>query len=162
MQYDFLHFLSHCKPGCKLLTYNNLELMYEEVRSSLLLNSSSFERKGGNISDRRSCPAFPWVRMAINTWEDKFEASWGNIRFHLWHNISPPTQQTLQQQHSQSHAIPIASPTASPSHSSSSSDNLHAAFSTVTTPRSLSRIVFPAHDVDEDDEEESDEPSSSP
>jgi hypothetical protein len=67
MQYDFLHFLSRCKPGCRLLTYNNLEMMYEDVCQAIDSQHIGGERKAA--TERLVKPNFPWQRLEINTWE---------------------------------------------------------------------------------------------
>jgi hypothetical protein len=76
MQHAFLHFLSHCKPGCRLLTYNSLEDMYNDVCDSLAERriSSSHSSSRGSANEHKSKsdqqltePSFPWKRMGINT-----------------------------------------------------------------------------------------------
>lgn len=64
MQLNFLHFLSNCKPGCRLLTYNNLEVVYEEVCQSIE-RLQRYEHKASNGSQLTK-PPFPWKRLAIN------------------------------------------------------------------------------------------------
>ena len=73
MQYDFLHFLAHCKNGCRLLTYNSLENMYEDVCARLATGTgtgtaaaAANERKSFNGELVK--PPFPWKRMDINTY----------------------------------------------------------------------------------------------
>jgi hypothetical protein len=74
MQHAFLHFLSHCKPGCRLLTYNSLEDMYNDVCDSLAEHRISSHSSRGSANEHKSKsdqqltePSFPWKRMAINT-----------------------------------------------------------------------------------------------
>lgn len=75
MQYDFLLFLSHCKPGCRLLTYNNLEQMYDEVCARLEVEPqrAAYGAQGIALlgeqksSAHRERPPFPWKRLDINT-----------------------------------------------------------------------------------------------
>ena len=85
MQYDFLHFLSNCKPGARLLTYNNLENMQQDVcaridgieseehkskEAAVASNSRGTRSGGGGIMtsarQQRVKPAFYWKRLAIN------------------------------------------------------------------------------------------------
>lgn len=81
MQYDFLHFLAHCKPGTRLLTYNNLENMQadvcaridaaagEEHKSKETPGAAASGSGGGfmiSARHQRVKPAFPWKRLAIN------------------------------------------------------------------------------------------------
>lgn len=69
MQYDFLHFLSHCKAGCRLLTYNNLDMMHEDVCHCI--DAVTHERKVNGIVTHESYtkPTYPWKRLKINTIE---------------------------------------------------------------------------------------------
>lgn len=66
MQYNFLHFLSRCKAGCRLLTYNSLEYMMEDVCARIAggATATNIERKSG---ERMVKPLFPWKRLDINT-----------------------------------------------------------------------------------------------
>lgn len=78
MQYDFLHFLAHCKTGTRLLTYNNLENMHEDVcarieaqlaeehKTKETPTAAAAAGATGARQQQRVKPAFPWKRLAIN------------------------------------------------------------------------------------------------
>lgn len=150
MQYDFLHFLSHCKAGCRLLTYNNLEQMHEDVCSSLRIFSLSgrAERKAEERGSVR--PPFPWKRMAINTFDDKFEASWGMIRFHLYVNTAAPRSRS-----SSGTSLSTTSSSSSSTASTSQASSPSASFASISTPRSM-RASSRAR-VEQEEEEEDEE-----
>jgi len=102
MQYEFFHFLSRFKPGCRLLTYNNLDVIYEDICNRIRCGNGSLntaiatpleaEHKGNARTNTLIQPPFPWRRMAINTPDDKFSASWGQIRFHLYTHCGASTK----------------------------------------------------------------------
>jgi hypothetical protein len=118
MHFAFLEFLSRCKPGCRLLTYNSLETMHADVCARLACATPG-ERK----VNEKARPSLPWRRMSINTLDDKFDASWGHIRFHLYTCIAPPAYPRTRL--AASTRSPISSPantTASTSTNTSPSD----------------------------------------
>jgi hypothetical protein len=73
MQLTFLHFLTHCKPGCRLLTYNNLEVMHQDVCNRIDVINARQERNTSatqtesKSNTRCTKPMLPWKRLAINT-----------------------------------------------------------------------------------------------